>query len=160
MSFDTADLCDRYGDRVRVIDAGLRHFGGVNRFHGEVATVRVQSDFLLAKKALSRPGRERVLVVDGGGAREFALLGDRLADLGVSNGWAGVVVNGCIRDSARIATMNLGVLALGTCPRRPAMKGGGTEEAVISIGGIAVGPGNWVYIDDDGMVVSPSPLAV
>jgi len=98
--------------------------------------------------------------VDGGGAREFALLGDRLADLGVSNGWAGVVVNDCIRDSARIATMNLGVLALGTCPRRPAMKGDGTEEAVISIGGIAVGPGNWVYIDDDGMVVSPSPLAV
>ena len=160
MSLDTADLCDRYGNRVRVIDADLRHFGGVTRFHGEVTTARVQSNFLLVKEMLSRPGRERVLVVDGGGAREFALLGDRLAGLGVSNGWTGVVVNGCIRDSARIATMNLGVLALGTCPRRPAMKGGGTEGAVISIGGTPIGPGNWVYIDDDGMVVSPSPLAV
>ena len=160
MSPDTADLCDRFGNRVRVIDAGLRHFGGVTRFHGEAATVRVQSDFLLVKESLSRPGRGRVLMVDGGGARGFALLGDRLADLGVSNGWTGVVVNGCIRDSARIATMKLGVLALGTCPRRPAMQGGGTEGAAISIGGTAVEPGNWIYVDDDGIIVSRSSLAV
>ncbi len=160
MSFDTASLCDRYGNRVQVIDGGLRHFGGVTRFHGEVVTLRVQSDFLLVKESLSRPGKGRVLVVDGGGARGFALLGDRLAALGVSNGWTGVVVNGCIRDSARVATMTLGVLALGTCPRRPAMQGGGTEEATVSIGGTAIGPGNWIYIDDDGVVVSRSPLAV
>ena len=160
MRFDTADLCDRHGDRVQVIDAGLRHFGGVTRFHGEAATVRVGADFLLVKKSLSRPGRGRVLVVDGGGARGFALLGDRLAGMGMSNGWAGVVVNGCIRDSAQIAMMNLGVLALGTCPRRPAMEGDGVEEIAVSIAGTAIEPGNWVYIDDDGMVVSRSALAV
>lgn len=158
MSFDTASLCDRHGDRIQVVDAGLRHFGGVTRFHGEVATVRVEADFLLVKRSLSRPGRGRVLVVDGGGDRGFALLGDRLAGMGVSNGWTGVVVNGCIRDSAQIAGMNLGVLALGTCPRRPAMEGNGMQETAISIGQTVIEPGNWAYVDDDGMVVSRFPL--
>lgn len=154
----TADLCDAFGDRARLLNVGLTHHGGIRRFHGEVTTVKVPADFLRVKRALSEAGLNRVLVVDGGGDRGHALMGDRLAEMALTNGWAGVVINGCIRDSAVIADMAFGVLALGTCPRRPAMEGAGETGVPVSIGDIRILPGHWIYVDEDGAIVSETPL--
>lgn len=156
--FETAELCDTHGEQVRVLDAGLRHFGGNTRFHGQVATLKVPADFLLVKQTLASAGRNRVLVVDGGAARDHALLGDRLTEMAIGNDWAGVVINGCIRDSAVIRKLQIGVLALGTCPRRPAMSGTGETDVPVTVGSVEIQPGDWLYADSDGAIVSSLPL--
>ncbi len=158
MKFAPADLCDANPESVRVADSVFLAFGERGSFHGAVRTVRVERDFLLVKQALSEPGVGRVLVVDGGGARDHALLGDRLAAMASTNDWAGVIVNGMIRDAAEIAKIDIGVRALGTCPRRPDMEGRGEFDATVRFAGIHFSPGDMVYVDADGIVVSAGPL--
>ncbi len=154
----TADLYDAHGDELQVADALLLDFGGVSAFSGEIATVRCPDDNGLVRERLAEPGRGRVLVVDGGGRRSFALLGDQLAELGVSNGWAGVVVHGCIRDSVAIRAMELGVKALGTCPRKTVKRGLGESDVPVEFAGVRFEPGYHLYADEDGIVVAPHPL--
>jgi regulator of ribonuclease activity A len=159
MNFSTADLCDENPDDTRVAESVFLAYGGRPCFHGELSTVRVERDFLLVKEALAGPGTGRVLAVDGGGHRDHALLGDRLAAMAAANGWAGVIVNGMIRDSAEIAAIDIGVRALGTCPRRPDMQGRGAVGETLCFAGIEFTPGHHVYVDADGIVVSRRPLA-
>lgn len=149
----TADLCDGYGDEVEVCRTPLRDFGGCRRFHGVVRTVLCQDDNGLARALLSGRGEGAVLVVDAGGSQRVALLGDQMAKLAIENGWAGVIINGAVRDSAALAALPFGVKALGTVPRRGSRMGDGEMNVPVSFGGATFTPGWIVYADEDGVVV-------
>ncbi|WP_182084356.1 ribonuclease E activity regulator RraA [Aureimonas sp. ME7] len=150
----TADLCDDRPDDVEVCSSPLRLYGGRRRFHGEIATVRTDGDAGLVKRELASEGRSRVLVVDGAGSLDVALFGDRLAALAVQNGWAGVVVFGAVRDTETLATMDLGVAALGATPRRGRLDAAGAVGASFDYGGVRFSPGRIVVCDMDGLVVT------
>lgn len=161
MSFATTDLCDAYEGKVpgiRVAAPIFRSFGGRPAFHGRIATLKLFEDNGLVRQTLDTLGDGRVLVIDGGGSLRCALLGDQLAALAVKNGWAGVVVWGCIRDSAAIAGMDLGVLALATHPQKTVKKNLGDVEVAVGFAGIDFVPGDWLYADADGLIVSAQPL--
>jgi regulator of ribonuclease activity A len=149
----TADLLDAHGNEAAVCDAPLRQFGGVRAFGGEIATVRATEDNVLLKQRVSEPGAGRVLVVDGGASRRCALLGDNIAGLAFANGWAGVVINGCVRDSVALAGLALGVTALGTHPRASGKAGIGEIDVPVTFGGLTFRPGATIASDDDGVVV-------
>lgn len=158
MGFATADLYDEYGETLQVLEVGLRDFGGEAQFAGAIATLKVYEDNTKVREVLSGPGRGRVLVVDGAGSLRFALVGDRIAQLAVDNGWAGIVVHGCIRDSSIIRTMSLGVRALGTSPRKTEKRGSGLVDVPVTWGGVSFRPKDWLYADADGLVVSDKEL--
>jgi regulator of ribonuclease activity A len=149
----TCDLSDAYGDRARIVPPVLRHFGGRQHFSGLVETVKCFEDNSRVKELLNTPGNGRVLVVDGGGSLRYALLGDTIGQEAVDHGWAGVVVHGCIRDSAVLGSLDLGVLALGATPRRSLKNGEGLTSLPIEIAGVAVTPGDFLAADEDGVVL-------
>jgi regulator of ribonuclease activity A len=159
MVFATADLCDEHGADVQVAEPVFRDFGGRSRFSGPIATCKVFEDNQLVRATLEGPGNGRVLVVDGGASLRCALLGDQLAHLGVKNGWNGVVVWGCIRDAAPIASMDIGVKALATHPRRSVKKGDGSTGIPVTFAGVTFEPGAYLYADEDGVVVARNRIA-
>lgn len=154
--FRTADLCDQH--EVEVLEPIFRDYGGVRRFHGAVETVRVFEDNVLVRALLETPGEGRVLVIDGGGSVRCALLGDGLAGIAHANGWAGVLVYGCVRDSAALAALPFGVRALATHPKKSAKRGEGQQGVVLKLAGVAIEPGHHLYADEDGIVISPAFL--
>lgn len=158
MSLKTTDLCDTHADKLRIAAPLLRSFGGNTAFHGRIATLKLFEDNGLVRKVLDTPGNGRVLVIDGGGSLRCALLGDQLAALAVENGWAGVVVWGCIRDSLAISTMNLGVFALATHPQKTVKKNLGDTALTVTFAGIEFRPDDWLYADEDGLIVSTERL--
>ena len=158
MEFQTADLCDTHEGHVRVCAPMFKSFGGKDTFGGQITTLKVHEDNSLVRAALECPGEGRVLVVDGGGSLRCALVGDQLALLGVRNNWAGILVYGCIRDSAAIGQMQIGVFALATHPMKSIKKGVGERDITVSFGGISFTPGHHVYADQDGVIVSESAL--
>ncbi|HPF74375.1 MAG TPA: ribonuclease E activity regulator RraA [Xanthomonadaceae bacterium] len=158
-SFATADLSDAHDARVSVLPLQLRDFGGRTAFHGEISTVRAFEDNSRVREAVNEPGRGRVLFVDGGGSLARSMLGDLLAQKAVDNGWSGVVVLGAIRDTAVIATLDLGVKALGTVPRKTERKDLGERDVALDVGGIAIRPGQWLYADTDGLLVADAELS-
>ncbi|GGK79515.1 ribonuclease E activity regulator RraA [Ornithinimicrobium pekingense] len=151
----TADLYDEYEERLESCDLQLRQYGGRRVFAGPIATVRCREDNALVKATLATPGEGRVLVVDGGGSLHTALMGDLIAASAVSNGWAGVVIHGAVRDVAALAELDLGVKALGSNPRKSAKTGAGERDVVVSFGGATFTPGAQLVSDDDGVVVLP-----
>jgi regulator of ribonuclease activity A len=155
----TADLCDEHGDEVQVCEPLFQPFGGRRAFSGPMSTVRCFEDNSRVKEAVDGPGEGRVLVVDGGGSRRRALFGDKLGSAAVKNGWAGVILYGCIRDSGELGQMNLGIRALGTMPLRSDKRGEGERDVPVRFAGVTFRPGDYVYVDDDGVVVSHRPLA-
>ena len=159
MPFATPDLCDEFGAEVRVAEPVFRDFGGVERFAGPIATLRVFEDNALVRRALEMPGGGRVLVVDGGGSLRSALVGGNLTALARDNGWSGLVVYGCIRDAAEIASTPVGVKALHAVPRRSARAGAGERGVPVAFAGITFTPGAWLYADRDGIVVADRKLA-
>ncbi len=154
----TADLCDANEDRVSVVAPMFRSFGGRSAFGGPIATLKLFEDNSLVRKALEAPGGGRVLVVDGGGSMRCALVGDQLGELGVRNGWAGIVVYGCIRDSQALSGMEIGVFALGTHPRKSLKRNVGESDIPVSFGGVTFTPGHYLYADGDGVIVSATAL--
>jgi regulator of ribonuclease activity A len=136
VSFTTADLCDRHEAGVRVVAPRFRDYGGLQSFSGPIATVKVHEDNSLVRPALEKPGEGRVLVVDGGGSRRYALVGDVLAGLAHRNGWAGLLVYGYIRDSEAIARVAIGVKALGTHPRKSVKNGAGDRDIPVTFSGV------------------------
>lgn len=160
MIIKTTDLCDAHLEHLRIADPVLRSYGGRRAFHGRIATLRVHEDNALVRSALEQPGEGRVLVIDGGGSLRRALVGDQLATLASSNGWTGIVVHGCIRDAAEIAVIDVGVLALATCPRRSEKRGVGEIDARVTFAGLTFVPGEHLWADEDGLVVSDLPLAL
>ena len=149
----TADLVDEIGPDVRSCDTQMRNLGGRVAFSGKISTVKCFQDNALLKKVLSEPSEGGVLVIDGDASVHTALVGDVIAGLGKDNGWAGVVVNGAIRDSKLIGEMDFGCKALGTNPRKSTKTGEGERDVVVSFGGIDFVPGETLYADSDGIVV-------
>jgi regulator of ribonuclease activity A len=158
VDWTTCDLSDEHGDRARVI-AGLRHVGGRGRFSGPIATVKCFEDNSKVKELANTPGDGRVLLVDGGASLRYALLGDMIGAEAIANGWVGVVIHGAVRDTATLATMDIGVMALGTTPRRSFRNGEGLTDVPIEIDGATFVPGDVLYADEDGIVVL-DPAAV
>jgi len=149
----TADLVDEIGPDVRSCDLQFGQYGGRSQFAGPIATVRCFQDNALLKSVLSEPGDGGVLVVDGDGSLHSALVGDLIAGLGVENGWAGLIINGAVRDVATLRTLELGIKALGTNPRKSTKTGDGQRDVAVEFGGVVFVPGEIAYSDDDGIVV-------
>jgi regulator of ribonuclease activity A len=149
----TADLVDEIGTDVRSCDAQFRQFGARSMFAGPIRTVRCFEDNALLKSVLSEPGHGSVLVIDGGASVHTALVGDVIAELAQSNGWAGIIVNGAVRDAAALRDIDIGIKALGTNPRKSTKTEAGERDVEVEVGGIMFVPGEIVYSDDDGIVV-------
>ncbi|MDH3759951.1 MAG: ribonuclease E activity regulator RraA [Gammaproteobacteria bacterium] len=158
MTFKTADLSDDNEGRVQVVEPGLRDFGGIRRFHGEIVTIRADGDFSRVREQVNLDGSGKVLVIDNDASLDCALLGDLLAAAANSNGWQGVVVNGCIRDSADIGDMDIGVKALATNPARGARQGRGNVNVELGFLGANFRPGEQLYSDEDGILLSETAL--
>ena len=158
MTLSTCDLCDKYGDKARVLAPAFRHFGGKRRFHGPVVTLRCPEDNSRLKELASTPGAGRVLVVDGAGSLRYALLGDMIGKLALDHGWAGIVVHGAVRDTAALGALALGVIALGVTPRRSLKNGEGQVGLVVEMAGVVCTPGELLFADEDGIVLIDAAL--
>lgn len=154
----TPDLCDAHPDLVRVADPIFRNYGGRDFFGGRIVTVKCFEDNSRVKQLVATPGKGKVLVVDGGGSLRRALLGDQLAQQAVSNGWEGIVINGCLRDVQIIATLDLGVQALASHPMKTEKRGVGDVDVPVSFAGLAFLPGEWLYADANGVLTSATEL--
>jgi len=154
----TPDLCDEYPELVEVVEPMFHNFGGIDNFGGEIVTVKCFEDNSIVKEQVGLPGNGRVMVVDGGGSKRNALLGDMLAEKAASNGWAGLIIYGCIRDVDVIRQTNLGVQALGCNPRKTEKRGLGDLNVEVKFGGVVFKPGHYVYADNNGVIVSPKAL--
>lgn len=152
----TADLVDDIGPGVRSCDTQFRQFGGRSEFAGPVSTVRCFEDNALLKSVLSEAGAGRVLVIDGDASVHAALVGDVIAELARSNGWSGLIVHGAVRDASTLRTLDIGVKALGTNPRKSTKTGAGERDVAVSFGGVTFVPGELAYSDEDGIVVTAS----
>jgi regulator of ribonuclease activity A len=155
----TADLCDEYAADIQVAEPIFQIYGSRRSFGGHVVTLRVFEDNLLVRSALEKPGKGRVLVVDGGASRRHALLGGNIAGLASENGWSGVIINGCIRDRLEIDATAIGVRALDTCPRKSRKQGLGERDVDLCFAGIDITPGDYIFADEDGVVVSAHDLS-
>jgi regulator of ribonuclease activity A len=155
----TTDLCDAHRDEVQACEPVFQAYGGRRAFAGPVSTVRCFEDNSRVKEAVEGPGEGHVLVVDGGGSQRCALFGGNLGNAAVRNGWAGIIVHGCIRDSVELNSMDLGIRALGTMPLRSEKRGAGERDVPVRFAGVAFRPGDHVYVDDDGVILSSRPLA-
>lgn len=160
MSFSTADLCNRFAgnENFFVTESLFRSYGASRCFHGEIATLRCFEDNALAGQILSEKGSGKVLVIDGGGSCRCALIDSGLAVRACENGWHGVLVYGCVRDSAVLATLPMGVLALQTHPMPCHDRGGGDRDVMITVAGVNFRKGHYLYADDDGIIVSSTLL--
>lgn len=170
MTLATSDLCDAHKSdftgEFRVLPPVFKNFGGVQRFAGVVSTVKCFEDNTLVKAAVDSPGWmdtpqgrvSKVLVVDGGASLRHALLGGNLGAAAARNGWAGVLVNGCVRDTAELASQAVGIRALAAMPLPTEKRNQGQSDVPVQVQGVWVRPGDWLYADEDGMVVSGRPL--
>lgn len=163
MSFTTCDICDANEDKLedgslRILPPGFRHFGQLITFRGQAHTIKVFEDNTLVRAALETPGEGRILVVDGGGSMRCALVGGMLGALAVKNGWSGILVDGCVRDSAELAGCAVGICARATHPQKSRKKGAGESGLKVVVAGVAVLPGDWIYADVDGILVSSQRL--
>lgn len=163
MSFKTPDLLDDNEEEirnggVRVLAPMFQRYGGRYSFSGQIVTLKIFEDNSLVREVFGGDGNGKVLVVDGGGSLRCALVGDQLAILAHKNRWEGVVVYGCIRDSEDINQIDLGVRALNTHPLKSVKKGVGDKNLAVTFGGVSFKPGEWIYVDGDGIIVSDKPL--
>lgn len=156
MTFTTCDIYDEEGDALGVIGSEFSSFGGRKAFSGPAVTIKCFEDNTRIKEASLEPGEGRVLVIDAGGSCRVAVLGDMIARDAMDNGWAGIIVFGCIRDRAALAQMDIGVHAIGTTPRKSCKRGEGQRDLDIQIAGVWVSPGDTVYADVDGILIKAS----
>ena len=158
----TCDLCDRFlsdtSGAFRVLPPVFRSYGARQRFSGAVSTVQCFEDNSMVKAAVESPGEGRVLVVDAGASLRKAVLGGNLGASAVRNGWAGVVIDGCLRDVEELAEMDIGLLALGSMPLPTVKRGQGQRDVPVRVQGVLVKPGDWLYADADGVVVLDAPV--
>jgi len=154
----TPDLCDEFPDKIQVVEPMFSNFGARKAFGGEIVTVKCFEDNSVVKEQVGLPGEGRVMVVDGGGSKRNALLGDMLAEKAASNGWAGLVIYGCIRDVDVIAQTDLGVQALGSNPRKTEKRGIGDLNVPVKFGGVEFIPGQYIYADNNGVIVASEKL--
>ena len=158
MSLKTADLCDEFDADIDVVEPLFSDFGGSLEFSGEIHTVKVFEDNSLVRSALEQKGDGKVLVVDGGGSLRCAMVGGNIGAMAEENGWSGIVVNGCIRDSEEIADQAIGLKALATHPRKSVKRGIGDDNVPVQFAGVTFTPGHYLYADEDGIIVSAKKL--
>lgn len=158
MSWATTDLYDEHEGKVQTCSMQFRDFGGKTKFCGPIRTVRCFRDNQLFRALLDEPGDGAVVVIDGGASTESALMGDLIAAKGAKNGWTGVVILGAIRDSAEIASIDFGTKALGVNPAKSSKEGAGAVDEPVEFGGVTFTPGEWIYCDEDGILVAPQSL--
>ncbi|WP_342512939.1 ribonuclease E activity regulator RraA [Sporosarcina sp. FSL K6-1522] len=158
MSIKTADLCDDFSNELQVCSVEFQSYGKHKRFSGPIATVKVFEDNVLVKEALQTIPEGSVLVVDGGGSKRCALMGDNLGDIAQTRKLAGVIIFGCVRDTVDIGEQNIGVFALGSNPLKSVKKGKGEQNVPLNFGDIEWVPGHYVYADEDGVVVAARHL--
>lgn len=154
----TADLFDVHFETVRVCDLQFRSYGKRRSFFGPCRTLKVSEDHVPVRDILSTAGNGHVLVVDGAGVLRTGILGDRLAELARSNGWAGVIVHGAVRDTDGIDALDIGVKALGSTARRALERGASYTDLPVSFGGVTFNPGEWIYADADAVLVNAERL--
>ena len=161
MDYKTADLCDAYSDKVIITEPiGFNDYGGRTRFSGEIHTLKCYEDHAWVEKILETEGTGKVLVVDGGGSMRCAITGDRLAGIGVKNNWNGIIIYGCVRDSATLALLDIGIKALNTYPISRVTNNEWQENIAVSFAGATFIPGQFVYCDEDGIVISATELII
>lgn len=158
MDFTTADLCDAHPQLISVLDPLFRNYGGTDRFSGSVETVQVYEDNAVVRETLEAQGGGRVLVVDGGGSLRCALVGGRLGLLAQRNGWSGLLINGCVRDTVELARITIGIRALNAVPMRSAKAGKGSIGAAVNFAGVSFAPGKVLYADADGIILADRRL--
>ena len=156
-TISTPDLSDE-APEVCVLELQLGNYGQIRQFGGVVVTIKCHEDNSLVKQCVDEPGLGRVIVVDGGGSMRRALLGDLLAEKAAANGWSGLIINGVIRDVDEIGRTAVGVQALGRCPIKTEKRGVGQRDIDIHIGGVDIAPGDYIYADNNGVIVSKRPL--
>jgi len=161
-SSSTPDLCDQYEDNknvdLRVLDSLFNNYGGRAQFYGQVVTIKCFEDNSILKQLVGTPGKGRVIVMDGGGSLRRAILGDMLGAKAVENGWSGLVIYGCVRDVDELATIDLGVKALNTHPIKTDKRGLGDLNVSVTFAGQTISSGDWVYADNNGIIVASSEL--
>ena len=158
MTFKTADLSDKTEGVAQIVLPGLHNYGGKPRFHGEIVTIRSSGDNSRVREQVRSPGEGKVLVIDNEGSMQCAMLGDMLAAAAIENGWSGVVINGCLRDSVDIGAMDIGVKALATNPLRSVKEDRGVVNVEVEFLGAVFRPGEYLYSDEDGVLLSAEPL--
>ena len=161
MSFKTPDLCDKFVDKIhhlQVADPIFKSFGGTQTFCGRVTTLKIFEDNAPLRQVLEEKVEDRVLVIDGGGSHRCALFGGNLSKLASDNGWSGIIVYGCIRDSVEISRLPIGVLALHTHPMKSNKRGGGDRDCLITFAGVNFRTGSYLYADEDGVIVADDKL--
>jgi regulator of ribonuclease activity A len=159
MTYSTPDLCDDNPELVRVLEPMMSNFGGRESFGGEIVTIKCHEDNSLVKENAGKPGHGKVMVVDGGGSLRRALLGDMIAENAVKNGWEGLIIYGCVRDVDALITLDLGVQALASIPLKTDKRGIGDFNVDLTFGGVTFIPGEYVYADNNGVVVSSESLS-
>ncbi|PYD03429.1 putative 4-hydroxy-4-methyl-2-oxoglutarate aldolase [Pseudomonas syringae pv. maculicola] len=160
MHYITPDLCDAYPELVQVVEPMLSNFGGRDSSGGQIVTLKCFEDNSLVKEQVELDGKGKVLVVDGGGSLRCALLGDMLAEKAAKHGWEGLVIYGCVRDVDMLAQTDLGVQALASYPKRSEKRGVGQLDLPVTFGGVTFRPGEYLYADNNGVIISPSPLTM
>ncbi|SHE80076.1 ribonuclease E activity regulator RraA [Pedobacter caeni] len=159
MKIETTDLCDKFSDEISVaLPIGLKDFGGTKAFHGEIVTVKCLENNPFVRQTLEKEGMGKVLVVDGGGSKKCALMGDNIAELAISNHWNGIVIYGCIRDSVAVSKLPVGLKALDVIPLKSGKKNEGDVGVIVNFANIDFIPGHFVYADEDGIIVSKRRL--
>ncbi|WEL57083.1 ribonuclease E activity regulator RraA [Pseudomonas kermanshahensis] len=154
----TPDLCDAYPDLVQVLEPMFSNFGGRDSFGGQIVTLKCFEDNSLVKEQVELDGKGKVLVVDGGGSLRCALLGDMLAEKAAKNGWEGLLIYGCVRDVDILIQTDVGVQALASHPKKSNKRGIGELDVPVTFAGVTFRSGEYVYADNNGVLVSPSPL--
>ncbi|MFL0806889.1 MAG: ribonuclease E activity regulator RraA [Oceanobacter sp.] len=156
----TPDLCDEYPELIQVVEPMFTNYGGREAFGGEIVTLKAFEDNSKVRELVATDGTGKVMVVDGGGSLRRAMLGDMLAEKAAQNGWEGIIIYGCIRDVDVIMETELGVQALATNPLKTDKKGLGELNVEVKFGGVVFVPGQYVYADNNGVIVSPEPLSM
>ncbi|KAL4426664.1 hypothetical protein ABPG77_004720 [Micractinium sp. CCAP 211/92] len=166
-----SDLCDLYATPVddpskpspvglRILRPGMRHYGGVKAFSGRVTTILTRDGNPLVRKTLNEEGAGRVLVIDAGANMRNAMVGDRLAEHAYQRGWAGIVINGCVRDVDEVRNFLVGIMALDSHPLKPGKRDMGQRDVPVVVGGVTINPGDYLYADEDGIIVTSKAIAV
>ena len=158
--FKTADLCDDYSEDLIILNQQFNSYGKKDSFFGQISTVKCLNDNSKVREAVNSEGNRNVLVVDGSASTACALLGDMLAEAAVNNNWSGIIVNGCIRDSDVIANIDLGVFALSTIPLKSVKKNIGDRDVTVNFMGVDFNPGDYIYADLDGIIISKKELYI
>ncbi|RLL55909.1 RraA family protein [Mariprofundus sp. EBB-1] len=157
--FKTTDLYDDYLEALQVAAPIFRDFGGRSSFHGQIVTLKAFEDNTFLKAAFETDGKGKVLVVDSAGSLRCAMMGDVMAALGASNGWEGVIIHGCIRDSADVGKVDIGAKALATIPRKTVKRNQGVMDIPVHFADVTFNPGEYLYADEDGIVISKTKIA-